>query len=436
MFFSLTSNVLLAADEINGADVFSRFIQGKAPLYDVPKALDDLWYIAMQGSLYKLVSFLGLFIAVLAVGFWCVRFYMALEEGTMKPVMSQLVWPVIIVLLLANGGSRMRDVTMGTRNILNAVNYSVSEVIGAEVNIRTMFAAIVGNYELEQFIGGKVNLCNEIVDYPKYLQCMNGINIAADLKVGKYTRLLRKNLPPIFQTKLDRWADTADRFKTRMLTPKTPQDSQTSASQAAINSGTTGAGTSGAANPSTASTGSSASLPAGFDPLNAKSSAYTTEDGLNSVIRVLTSTKMAFLYILESMMLVTGLIGPIFVALSLFPVGTKPMVAWAVSFLTIGFCKICYNLISGIATIAMVYAGPENSDMAVASVVLGLFAPVLSFVVASNSGFSALSTVTTTAQGFGLNAGISSYTIGTGTSGGNTNNPKSSPSASGGGTVE
>jgi hypothetical protein len=106
------------------------------------------------------------------------------------------------------------------------------------------------------------------------------------------------------------------------------------------------------------------------------------------------------------------------------------MVAWAVSFMTIGFCKICYNLISGIATIAMVYAGPENSDVAVASVVLGLFAPALSFVVAFNNGFSALSTVTTTAQGFGLNAGISSYAIAPGGSG-NNNNSNSSGSSSG-----
>jgi hypothetical protein len=88
------------------------------------------------------------------------------------------------------------------------------------------------------------------------------------------------------------------------------------------------------------------------------------------------------------------------------------MVAWAVSFLTIGFCKICYNLVSGLSAIAMVYAGPEGSDMTIASVVLGLLSPVLSFVIASNSGFSALSTVTYTAQSFGLNAGMSSYVIG------------------------
>jgi hypothetical protein len=69
---------------------------------------------------------------------------------------------------------------------------------------------------------------------------------------------------------------------------------------------------------------------------------------------------------------------------------------------------------SSTALIAMVYAGPEGSDMPVAAVVLGLFAPVLSFYVASNSGFSALSTISYTSQSFGLNTGIAPYIIGPG----------------------
>jgi hypothetical protein len=133
----------------------------------------------------------------------------------------------------------------------------------------------------------------------------------------------------------------------------------------------------------------------------------------------------------EVMMIVTGLVGPIFLALSMFPVGTKSTVAWVVSFVTISFCKICYSLISGLAAIAVVYAGPENSDMTVASVVLGLFAPVLSFVIASNSGFSALTTVTYTAQSFGLNAGMSSYVMGQST--GSSNKTNSSPKNENGG---
>jgi hypothetical protein len=37
----------------------------------------------------------------------------------------------------------------------------------------------------------------------------------------------------------------------------------------------------------------------------------------------------------EIMMLVTGLVGPIFLALSLFPVMNKPFLPWGISFLSL-----------------------------------------------------------------------------------------------------
>jgi hypothetical protein len=105
------------------------------------------------------------------------------------------------------------------------------------------------------------------------------------------------------------------------------------------------------------------------------------------------------------MMLVTALVGPIFLGLSLFPVTNKPFLPWGISFLSLGFCKICYTLISGLSAIAMVFNGP-GTDMLVASMVLGLLAPVLAFSIASGSGLAALTQVSYSAQNFGLNNGI------------------------------
>jgi hypothetical protein len=114
------------------------------------------------------------------------------------------------------------------------------------------------------------------------------------------------------------------------------------------------------------------------------------------------------------MMLITALIGSIFLALSLFPVGSKPIVTWGVSFLTLGFCKICFSLISGLSSMAMVLAGSNNVDMMVTAVVLGLLAPVLAISVASGSGLATLSSVAQSAQGFGFNSGVGFYNLGSG----------------------
>jgi hypothetical protein len=109
------------------------------------------------------------------------------------------------------------------------------------------------------------------------------------------------------------------------------------------------------------------------------------------------------------MMLVTALVGPVFLALSLFPVGTKPLLTWGVSFLTLGFCKICFSLISGLSSLAMVLSGPNNVDMLVTSIVLGLLAPVLAVSVASGSGLATLSSIGYSAQPFKISTGITPH---------------------------
>jgi hypothetical protein len=98
------------------------------------------------------------------------------------------------------------------------------------------------------------------------------------------------------------------------------------------------------------------------------------------------------------------------------------------SFLSLGFCKICYSLISGLSALAMVYAGPETVDMLVASLILGLFAPVLSFGIASGSGIGILNTISYSSSTFGVNLGLSSYNPAVGDSGKNNQTPETTKS--------
>jgi hypothetical protein len=86
---------------------------------------------------------------------------------------------------------------------------------------------------------------------------------------------------------------------------------------------------------------------------------------------------------------------------------------WRISFLSLGFCKICFSMVSGLSAfaersskeIALVYTGPDDSDMLVSAIVLGLLAPAIAFSIASGAGIGALNTLA--GQGFGLNTGVS-----------------------------
>ncbi len=84
------------------------------------------------------------------------------------------------------------------------------------------------------------------------------------------------------------------------------------------------------------------------------------------------------------------------------------------SVIHLGFGKICFSLISGLSAIAFVYAGPDNIDMTVVAIVLGVLAPVLAFGIASGSGLNALSNVSQISQNFGINTGAAYYVPGSG----------------------
>jgi hypothetical protein len=119
--------------------------------------------------------------------------------------------------------------------------------------------------------------------------------------------------------------------------------------------------------------------------------------------------RKAFLYLLEVIMLVLGLVGPIFLGLSIFPLGTKPLASWGALFFAAGFCKICYTLIAGLSAVAMVLAGPKDGDLMIFAVIVGGLAPILSVTVSSIlvSSFSgAMNSIAYPAQGYGVNAGL------------------------------
>jgi hypothetical protein len=114
----MNSHVLLAYDF--GVLFNDLFAPPKPPTDPAPLALQQLWLVAMNGNLYKLVTSVGILIAIFAVGFWCFKFYQALEEGGLKPAFNEMIYPVILVMLLSNGGSNMRNLTLAGRDIINS----------------------------------------------------------------------------------------------------------------------------------------------------------------------------------------------------------------------------------------------------------------------------------------------------------------------------
>jgi hypothetical protein len=378
----LDINSTLLAFDFNVAG--RSLLSPRSPTDPIPVAIQKLWKLAMEGSLYGLVSSIGGGIAIFAVGFWCVKFYQALEEGTLKPAVNQLIYPIILVMLLSNGGDNMRKLTMTTRDVMNNVNSMVNLVISSEVSIKSANAALGNNFWVSYAVNASYKACAASPYPDRIVSCLNGAKIQADGWVGAQNQGVGNSAE--FQDQLNRWKATQ-----LASNAKKADDAKRLAQQ----QGTPSAN---------ATPGATAPSPVSTSVLDEEY--YTNQNQLDAVVSTIMSFRKGFTYIIEIMMLITALIGPIFLGLSLFPVGTKPLVAWGTSFLSLGFCKICYSLISGLSSIAFVYAGPENTDMTVVAVVLGLLSPVLAFSIASSSGIAALNGAIGPAQTGGINFGL------------------------------
>jgi hypothetical protein len=372
-----------AATPTPGAGLFGQLfnaITTETEDLQIPAALNKLWKIAMNGSMYKTICFMGMFIAVFAVGFWCVKLYKTLEEGGLRPAVNDLVFPIILVIMLSNGGENMREMTLGTRNIMNNFNETLNRVIDADVNLKSATHVLRMADASLTLIDGLIGDCQTETDFEKYKNCMTIRGDGAKLSLkgldGSWPSTNDKsNNGAQWQKEIDEWKS----YTTKYANNRFNLDNLNNAREGFV------AGK-------------------GLDIKNIKDFQSTAE--LRGTIL---SFRGAFVYIIEVMMLVTGLIGPIFLALSMFPVGLKPLITWGTSFLTLGFCKICFSLISGLSSLAMVLSGPDNIDMLVTAIVLGLLAPVLSFSIASGSGIQALSTISYSAQPFRIGTGITPY---------------------------
>jgi hypothetical protein len=316
---------------------------------------------------------------------------------------------------------------MTVRDMLNGVNQAANTVIDADVSIRTALVILTSGNAAISKASTLLSLCDNIRPDDDYTRCMDRQAALADVYVREATKNWptenstdTKNKNPYWrkaivarrkwlleQPKKQEAARVASAGQSAGSTPApsaSPAPS-TSPSPSASNSPAPSASPSPSASNSPAPTLTPVNNGSGFAP------AFTIEENdVAGFEHIISSFATSFLYIIEVMMLVTGLVGPVFLAMSMFPVATKPVISWAISFLSFGFCKICFTLISGLSAIAMVYAGPDQ-DMLVASVVLGLLAPVLSFGVASGTGLSALNSVGMISQNFGMNTGAAYGTV-------------------------
>ena len=313
---------LLAQVIVNNADEVSQAIS---------EGWDTIWDTALNSQLYTAVNNVGIALAVGTMVLWLFKFYRSLQERGAAAEWTEILLPIVIIILLANGGANLKNATLGMRNYINSVNNSVLESVNAENDLNDSLADLAEFSSAQTQVAELRRQCDNLTNNDEITQCLQEQRVKADELIAQ---LQGSNLAPqwlqnVHQMVEDNFAPTATGIVRFINTP-----------------------------------------------------------GLIVAEAIITAFQAAFQLAIEVSLLLTGLMGPVAVGTSLLPIGAKPVYAWITAFGSLGICKLSLNIITGLVATSIHEAGPDNIDTLSTAIALGIISPVLALGLSAGGGMA------------------------------------------------
>lgn len=305
---------------------------------------------ATEFSIYGTIVDLAQIFAVGALVLFMMRFvYAAVHEGDYAEPVRMLIWPLVVVLLLSNGGQLLAGGTRAFRAVLNNSAEQVLQVTMMDVRLEEAVRGALAKGVIGVEISAQIQQCQALIG-EEQVECLT----AAYEQVSA----------------------TVDSFKSNWI----------AGAAGAVGSLTVPffdqllSGIEGALEAYNSSGGGVGQLLPGFF------GGFVGSTARAIIHALLMGFQWAFVNLIQISMLLTALMGPIALAASLLPFGGKPIFAWLTGFLALGFVQIMYNVIVGFASVIIMNANTFDTNGFL--VLIALLAPALALGLASGGGLA------------------------------------------------
>lgn len=281
-------------------------------------------------TLYSVLCWIGTVFAVGTLIFLVIELYKDLNDG--KPAaFVALIWPLFVALLLANNGDLLAKVTLALREIINQANSQAIAITMAGVKLDELYQEANGNIGLQVMISNTMRACQSLTGEAQ-LQCIN--------QAVAQSQDIVNNYKAVFGDKS--WLDNVQGFLDGIT--------------GTISGGEIDIGVFGLLKPL-------------WMPI---------------AVSILYWMQIAYQNLLEASLVITALLGPIAVGGSLLPYGPRGIFAWLTGFFSVGFARLCFNIIVGLTSV--VATSSEGGDPFWFALFAGLLAPILASSLASGAG--------------------------------------------------
>ncbi|WP_223269825.1 MULTISPECIES: hypothetical protein [Nostoc cyanobionts] len=335
----LTMYYLLA--KLDGGDLADLAKENSA---SVAKGFDELWVNTLDGGVYWAVCDVGALFAIATLTFFVVEWTKKMMAGEEQRAYTDFIWPLIVILLLSNNGKILGNSTLGIRNYINNVNNIVLSKAAAGIDLKKAYESALGTEAARSAIGLAVSKCkNSSLSQQEQINCLTK---AKEDLTKTYPDKFNKN-NGVFSWFIDAIDGAIDSYKDVAQGKATVTDVIMS-------------------------------------PINAFVGSAITD----VITIILVGMNGAYQWGIELTMLVTALLGPVAVGGSLLPYGAKSIYSWLVGYFSIGFGKLCFNIIVGFA--GQLVADSKSYQPMFFLFTIGIIAPFLATGLAAGGGISVL----------------------------------------------
>ena len=322
----------------------------------IAQGFDELWNETITGGVYSAICDVGALFAIATLTFFVVEWTKKMMAGEEQRAYTDFIWPLIVVYLLSNSGDALGKSTLGIRNYINNVNNIVLSEAAAGIDLKQAFESALGTEAARSAIGIAVNKCrNSSLSQQEQINCL--AQAKEDL-TKKYPDKFKKN-NGVFDWFIDAVDGAMDAFND-------------------------------------VKSGQANGIYLMLSPINAFVGSAVTD----IVTIILVGMNGAYQWGIELTMLVTALLGPIAVGGSLLPYGAKSIYSWLVGYFSVGFGKLCFNIIVGFA--GQLVADSKSYQPMFFLFTIGIIAPFLATGLAAGGGVSVLLQINKAAETYSV----------------------------------
>jgi hypothetical protein len=339
--------MLILAQVTGGKAIIEDSIQ---QVGDVQKAWDKRWIDIFDGTngLYQGINKFAAVIVVGAFLFFAVAWIKDAIDRGIFPALPNVLWVLVVFVLLFNNGAMLGSLTLGIRNIINDQTRTVLEVQIGEVSMLEALNDVIVSQQAKTLIQQQYAEC-EAKEGQAQIDCF--------IEAGKRAEQVIDQ-----EYKAKGWFTAGVerlRERVRAISQRVTQEAQKGNVLDKL----------------------------GFVTNLVRENLLATA-GQATAQQILKGLQWAFANLIELAMLLTGLMGPLAVAGSILPLGSRPIWAWLIGFFSLGLAKFSYNVIVGLAATVVVAAQAQSSSEVGFLLLISVLSPILALAIASGGGMA------------------------------------------------